>query len=275
MVFVPVTVASIYDKNKVAFITYFKKMLESSDKYNKKSTMYRRLAEQSLNSRSKNRLTKMRNQFYYDNVRIVTEIYYGFVEWFDRVFVINGIVPNISIQNLINQIYNKGFGFIEELNDKPENPTEEEQHIINVFLNQVKETSALLEPYVTVKQPIVKESKPVKSTRKRLPVDYTGMDTVEPLNEYDGITNIWADTTKYTDPDYVYESDEDESEDEDEKLQARAKARAYYAKGKDYAKERAYVKAKKAKAEAKAEAETNDYIIQRVNKRHTRFVYNK
>lgn len=39
------------------------------------------------------------------------------------------------------------------------------------------------------------------------PVDYTGMDTIEPQNEYDGITDIWADQTIYEDPDYVPEDD--------------------------------------------------------------------
>ena len=43
-------------------------------------------------------------------------------------------------------------------------------------------------------------------------VDYTGMDTIEPENEFDGITNIWYDTTIREDPDYEYE-DEDEDLD--------------------------------------------------------------
>jgi hypothetical protein len=34
-------------------------------------------------------------------------------------------------------------------------------------------------------------------------VDYTGMDTIEPYGEDDGITNIWADETIREDPDYV------------------------------------------------------------------------
>ena len=41
-----------------------------------------------------------------------------------------------------------------------------------------------------------------RSRRKRKHVDYTGMDTIEPLNEYDGITNIWADETIYEDPNW-------------------------------------------------------------------------
>ena len=40
--------------------------------------------------------------------------------------------------------------------------------------------------------------------RRNVPiVDYTGMDTIEPECEFDGITNIWADETIYEDPDYI------------------------------------------------------------------------
>lgn len=42
--------------------------------------------------------------------------------------------------------------------------------------------------------------------RRNIPlVNYTGMDTIEPESEYDGITDIWADLTIYEDPDYILE----------------------------------------------------------------------
>lgn len=44
-------------------------------------------------------------------------------------------------------------------------------------------------------------------------VDYTGMDTIEPESEYDGITDIWADLTLSEDPDYEFEEDEYDEED--------------------------------------------------------------
>jgi hypothetical protein len=46
---------------------------------------------------------------------------------------------------------------------------------------------------------------PIKSRPRRniSKVDYTGMDTIEPESDYDGITNIWTDITIYEDPDYV------------------------------------------------------------------------
>ena len=47
-------------------------------------------------------------------------------------------------------------------------------------------------------------------------VNYTGMDMIEPENEFDGITNIWADLTIQGDPDYEFEEDEDDEDDEEE-----------------------------------------------------------
>lgn len=244
-------------RDKIAFVQYFKKMLELSKENNKESSINKYQAARAVNRKVKNHYTRNRKHYYYNNVRIITEIYYKMIEWFDRVLVINGFVPCASIQKIINQLYNKAFNFAEEIKDKdaPENPTEEEQHIINVFLNQMEETCALLEPYVTVKPAtVIKETviqrKPI---RKRPSVDYTGMDTVEPLNEYDNITNIWADTKKYTDPDYVYESDEDESDEEE----------MYYEKVLGYK----FSEGPKAKADS--------FTVERVNKRHIRFVYNK
>lgn len=47
-------------------------------------------------------------------------------------------------------------------------------------------------------------------------VNYTGMDTIEPMDEYDSITNIWADETIYYDPDYNPQDDQDYDEDDEE-----------------------------------------------------------
>ena len=52
--------------------------------------------------------------------------------------------------------------------------------------------------------------------RRNIPrVDYTGMDSIEPESEFDGITNIWADETIEEDPDYVFEEDEEDEEDKE------------------------------------------------------------
>lgn len=44
-------------------------------------------------------------------------------------------------------------------------------------------------------------------------VDYTGMDSIEPVCKYDGITNIWAVLSVEEDPDYIYEEDEEDEEE--------------------------------------------------------------
>ena len=46
--------------------------------------------------------------------------------------------------------------------------------------------------------------------RRNIPiVDYTGMDSVEPEDEFDGITDIWFDHSIDYDPDYVPEEDDE------------------------------------------------------------------
>jgi hypothetical protein len=64
-------------------------------------------------------------------------------------------------------------------------------------------------------QEIEKSAAMIRPHRSVPRVDYTGMDTIEPESEYDGITDIWYDETVWYDSDY--EPDEDEQdEDEDE-----------------------------------------------------------
>lgn len=47
-------------------------------------------------------------------------------------------------------------------------------------------------------------------------VNYTGMDSIEPESEFDGITDIWADITIEEDPDYEFEEEYDHDEDEEQ-----------------------------------------------------------
>lgn len=51
--------------------------------------------------------------------------------------------------------------------------------------------------------------------RRNIPrVNYTGMDTIEPESEFDGITDIWFDLTLSEDPDYEFEEDEDDEQED-------------------------------------------------------------
>ena len=49
----------------------------------------------------------------------------------------------------------------------------------------------------------------LRRSRRNIPVvNYTGMDSIEPESEYDGITDIWQDKTLKSDPNYNPEEDE-------------------------------------------------------------------
>ena len=60
---------------------------------------------------------------------------------------------------------------------------------------------------------LIESHRPHRKNIKR--VDYTGMDSIEPVDEFDTITNIWADVTTNKDSDYEFEDDEDEDEYEE------------------------------------------------------------
>jgi hypothetical protein len=214
------------------FINILTKMLKMSGEFKKAEEFWKL---ESIKYKSKHMCEckyyeSKRREAFYDNVRIITEIYYNILDWFDTVFVINGVVKQ---QRLINKVYEKYFELKPILEAEYDTQTDEKKYTVKVCLDQLKETVAILKPYVTetyvtepyitkkyVTEPYVTEPE-VKGRPKRncAQIDYTGMDTIEPLSEYDGITNIWADTTIYEDPDYepsaFEEEDDDEYEEED------------------------------------------------------------
>jgi hypothetical protein len=59
------------------------------------------------------------------------------------------------------------------------------------------------------------EEKPkLNRPQRNIPrVDYTGMDMIEPLDEFADITDIWDDLTLHKDPDYEFEEDEYDEDD--------------------------------------------------------------
>ena len=59
----------------------------------------------------------------------------------------------------------------------------------------------------------LENSRPRRNIKR---VNYTGMDTIEPESEFDGITDIWADETIECDPDYVPSDDDEEDEEDDD-----------------------------------------------------------
>jgi hypothetical protein len=159
-----------------------------------------------------------KEKMYFENLRILTELYYYIYESFDTVLIVNGIVRAPNFQRLINTMSLKGVDLSTKVKEHKltiyKEVTSEELYIMDCFLEQVKQTLIKLELYV-------------KEKRNKKVVDYTGMDTIEPLDEYDAITNIWADETIDEDPDYEYETDEDdEDEDESEETSVGKKERA-------------------------------------------------
>jgi hypothetical protein len=237
-------------QNIEIFAKYLKKMLDLAEYYQINQVEFRLLAKKETSSIRKNELyTYMYKQFYYDTIRVVTEMYYAVVDWFDAVFVINSFVPVASFQKLINKIYNKSFQFEEEIKNAPADQTEEHQYVIKVFQNQLKETREALEPYTREMQEPFTTGKIMTSkrcsNRKRNQVNYAWMD---PLDEN---TDIWADTTIDTDPDY--EPSEEEAEEEEA--------------------EEEEAEEEEAEEEEAEEEAAEDFVVERVSSNHIRFMY--
>ena len=69
-------------------------------------------------------------------------------------------------------------------------------------------------PYEHVSKAVIKNTS--SRPKRNIPVvDYTGMDTIEPESEDDGITNIWYDNSIHYDSDYEFEEDDDEDDELD------------------------------------------------------------
>ena len=205
---------------------------------------------------------------YYDNIRLITELYYYIYESVDSLLIIDGLVCTPCFQKLINIMYMRAVTFLKQI-DVNKATTAEENNIINCYSQQVWETQKKLYPYVTderkvkIERPAVKMFQSVK--RKRSIPNYTGMDTIEPLNEYDAITNIWEDVTIYEDPDYEYETDEDdESEDEEEDEES---------EDEDESEEDDDELEEDDESEEDDDESEEDYIVERVSSNHIRFVY--
>jgi hypothetical protein len=83
--------------------------------------------------------------------------------------------------------------------------TKEEKAIVAALIYTLQDVEKMIIPFLSSEYPI---------KRLRRFVDYTGMDTIEPYDEYDGITDIWYDESVWYDSDYNPEDDEDDEDDE-------------------------------------------------------------
>ena len=111
--------------------------------------MCKHSAEKLPDGPTKDQLTELYKKYYYDNVRIVTEIYYTIVDWFDRIFLVDGV---ISYQKLLDTVHAKTFEHEITIKTAPPNPTPEEKHIVKVLMDQLHETRTIIAPYVSPTQ---------------------------------------------------------------------------------------------------------------------------
>ena len=86
---------------------------------------------------------QMVNKHYYDNLRVMTEIYYLILDWFECED------ENIFAQSFLDSAYEKAVQFKKDIQRGPDNPTEEELYIIQTFLHQMDETCEFIKQYIS------------------------------------------------------------------------------------------------------------------------------
>ncbi len=116
------------------FVDYIAKMLKTSDSLRRVASIWqsKAKAEEYKSVQMYEFYSSKYKQAYYENVRIITEIYYAVSDWFDTVLVTNGVVKQ---QKLLDIFYHKYCELKIQLMWDVENPTEEEKKILYVFFN--------------------------------------------------------------------------------------------------------------------------------------------
>ena len=114
---------------------------------------------------------------------------------FDNEYILNNGWPELD-QDLIRE-------FISEYQFTKKIIT---NHIKSVDINTL--TNEEHKQLVTAAKKAIETAEKGRYRRRNIPVvDYTGMDTIEPECEYDGITDIWYDDSYSYDSDYEPEED--------------------------------------------------------------------
>ena len=135
---------------------------------------------------------------HFDNVRIVTELFY----------IINQNFPDIYTEDTsrFNRLGQSIYRKIQELyhdiaNTDIRPKTLEEFSSIKSLIEELQESEKMLMQYVPIQRPI-----------RGAHIDYTGMDCIE--DEDNKNTNIWIDLSIASDPDYELQDDEEEDFEE-------------------------------------------------------------
>jgi hypothetical protein len=186
------------------FSSVVKEGLADVERYNAEKVRIRNLMLANLDNKKNKNYEKELRMEHYNSIRRVTEVMYFVGQYYPEVrnlspsMVRFGEVVYAKVQDLYQQI---------RCLDPDTNPeTEDEKQCIAALIYTLQDVEKMIIPYLA-------SDKPTKRIRKF--VDYTGMDTIEPYDKYPFITNIWLDTTVFTDPDYEFEEDEEDDDEVD------------------------------------------------------------
>lgn len=178
------------------FVTLCEGYSEINKLYDKKTEL-RSIINTTVSSKNKNALEKQFRILHYDRIRYITELMYITSEYLPQVVSIyHGLSKFIII------IYNKIQEFylqIRENEIKPE--TVDEYKVTAAFVYTLQDTEKSVLPFLPSE---------FKIKRNHNCIDYIKMDTIESVNEYDGITNILEDVTIDVVPDYKPSDQEEE-----------------------------------------------------------------
>ena len=195
------------------FVKYIKEMLYNLDIVNETK---RNICESFGTGDNSKKEVELKKE-YYNSLRIVIEMFYNINEYLPELNREEDYVSNKIAKATYNKIQDL-YKSIHDMETLLHPKTDEEYEIIRSIVQVLEDTEKTVIQYLPTEKllPLLLPNK----KRNRKPVDYTGMDTIEPYDEYDAITDIWYDKSLAYDSDYVPEEDEeDDDDDDDEELE--------------------------------------------------------
>jgi hypothetical protein len=184
------------------FSSVVKEGLADVERYNAEKVRLRNLIAANLDNKKNKNYEKELRMEHYNSIRRVTEVMYFVGQYYPEVRNLSPSMVRFGevVYKKVQELYKS----IRCLDLKP--VTEDEMKCIVALIYTLQDVEKMIIRYL-----------PQEHATKRIRkfVDYTGMDTIEPESEYDGITNIWLDTTVFSDPDYEFEEDEEDDDEVD------------------------------------------------------------
>ena len=139
-------------------------------------------------------------QCYYEQLRIITELFYIVHEYFPTLYSEH---PDVGFDRLANVMYKKIQELYSEIYNNnnvvlPRN--KDEYNIMKIAIGELQAAEKALIPYVNE----------ATTTHKRCRrVDYTGMDMFEQYDEFDNLIRTWSHEVINDDSDYDPDNEED------------------------------------------------------------------